>query len=493
MDRAIASVVAQTSSEWELIIVDDGSEDDSLEHARRWQQLVNGYFGEKIRVISTNANVGTMAARNLAVMEARYDSIAYLDWSDVFFYRRIESLVPLVDRCDLIFAPYEIMEDRKLTLWNLFSFWQRDSHVCSSDGDRDPPFDTWARALSHRASLSVPLGATHRRLIFERTGGFQEEIVAGADGVLWRRMADQGARIAFCQIVAGRYNVPASGRNGTQRMFSATRVELKRDHPSGRNGQYLDAGWFAAAKKQRKESVTRYLDRGRNLARCVFVLSTGRVGTTTLQHLLNLSKDVHAFHEPDPKFLKEGQEAYLEFPLSKGKSSELFDRYVEARVSRLSRALERGCVYAECANRMTFLAPILAGSFPQAKFIHLYRNPADLIRSAMRRRWYVSGNEYDRTRVVPRHDDPWAAEWETWDLFEKCCWHWKTVNGFALHVLSELPQDSVFRARHESLFGQDAGEAERLFEWLDVSKPERKEVLRVIGTRYNEQRLGEFP
>jgi glycosyltransferase involved in cell wall biosynthesis len=47
MDRATGSAVAQTSPEWELLIVDDGSTDDSLAKAERWRDLVNVHFGEK--------------------------------------------------------------------------------------------------------------------------------------------------------------------------------------------------------------------------------------------------------------------------------------------------------------------------------------------------------------------------------------------------------------------------------------------------------------
>jgi len=120
MDRAIASVVAQTVPNWELLIVDDGSTDDSFQRASRWQELVNSHLGEeKIRLFRTEgSNSGMAIGCNLAAQRARYDVFAYLHQDDLFFPRRVESLLPYFEKYDLVFAPYEILENGKLTLWN---------------------------------------------------------------------------------------------------------------------------------------------------------------------------------------------------------------------------------------------------------------------------------------------------------------------------------------------------------------------------------------
>lgn len=255
MDRAIASVVAQTRSEWELLIVDDGSSDDSLARAQRWRDLVNGHLGEvKIRVFSTGmANTGPQVGRNLAAQEARYDIFAYLDQDDLYFPRRVESLLAHFEQFDLIFAAYEILERGRLTLWDLRALWERSSYVCSSEGYREPPFEAWVRVVIQRGEPAVPLGVAHRRGIFEQVGGFQPEIVVGASGVLWRRMADRGARIGFCPVIAGRYCVRPDSQARTRRPFSTGGFELQQDHPLGSNGQYLDAEWFAALERRRQD------------------------------------------------------------------------------------------------------------------------------------------------------------------------------------------------------------------------------------------------
>jgi len=254
MDKAIASVVAQTRPEWELLIVDDGSADDSPARARRWRDLINHHFGEeKIRLFSTGRpNSGPQIGRNLAAELARYDILAHLDQDDLYSPRRIESILPLLDRYDLVFSPYEILENGRLTIWNVWILWIKNSHPLSREGEREPPFEAWVRAALQKVNMSVPLGVAHRRELYQSIGGFQPGIIVGSDGVCWRRMADRGARIGFSPVTAGRYYVRSDSMARTRRPFSTGGFEIQIDHPSGSNGQYLDAEWYAALEKRKQ-------------------------------------------------------------------------------------------------------------------------------------------------------------------------------------------------------------------------------------------------
>lgn len=254
IDRAIASVVAQTHAAWELLIIDDGSTDDSPARAAHWRDLVNGHLREeRIRLFSTDRpRSGPAVGRNIAAEHARYDLFAYLDVDDLFFPRRLESVVPLFDRYDMIFSPYEIQEKGRLNIWNLHGMWQKRSYVCNSEGDREPPFSAWMRGYSQRANPSIPLGVAHRRRFYEEVGGFQPGVVVGEDGILWRRMADRVANIGFCPVIAGRYHVRADSLARTRTPLATGGHEIRKDDPLGSNGQYLDADWFAALEKRKR-------------------------------------------------------------------------------------------------------------------------------------------------------------------------------------------------------------------------------------------------
>src|SRR5687767_8992145 len=76
LQRTLQSLAAQTCQEYETIIVDDGSTDDT-------SKFLAG-LGDSARVISQE-NRGPGAARNAAAASARGDYLAFLDSDDVWF------------------------------------------------------------------------------------------------------------------------------------------------------------------------------------------------------------------------------------------------------------------------------------------------------------------------------------------------------------------------------------------------------------------------
>ncbi len=86
--NAIRSVIAQTFDDYELIIVDDGSEDNLLERVRP-------FLSEKIRFFAQSHN-GVSAARNLGIQQSTHPWIAYLDsdniWRPNFLERMADTI-----------------------------------------------------------------------------------------------------------------------------------------------------------------------------------------------------------------------------------------------------------------------------------------------------------------------------------------------------------------------------------------------------------------
>jgi hypothetical protein len=150
---------------------------------------------------------------------------------------------------------------------------------------------------------------------------------------------------------------------------------------------------------------------------CLFILSTGRTGSSTLVHLLNLSPKVAAFHEPKPILLPFYRSAYAEAHRNPSRYRRLFAR---ARRRLIGRAGRNDTIYAE-ATLLKFFAPVVAQMLPNAKFLHIHRHPAEVVRSGMRRRWFRD-NGLDRYRLVPLPDDPAYPQWDRWNAFRKVCW-----------------------------------------------------------------------
>jgi glycosyltransferase involved in cell wall biosynthesis len=89
--NAVESILQQTYENIEVIVVDDGSTDDT--HA------VLARFGDRIRIIYQN-NAGPAAARNRGTRAANGDIISFLDSDDIWLPARIERVVELLQRVD---------------------------------------------------------------------------------------------------------------------------------------------------------------------------------------------------------------------------------------------------------------------------------------------------------------------------------------------------------------------------------------------------------
>lgn len=109
LQRAINSVLKQTLKPYEIIVVDDGSTDNTKE-------VVNS-FGRKVRY-SYQENRGPSAARNLGMKQAKGDYIAFLDSDDEWAETKIEKQIKLLrsnKKLSLVFTDMQdLKEDRSI-------------------------------------------------------------------------------------------------------------------------------------------------------------------------------------------------------------------------------------------------------------------------------------------------------------------------------------------------------------------------------------------
>jgi hypothetical protein len=223
---------------------------------------------------------------------------------------------------------------------------------------------------------------------------------------------------------------------------------------------------------------------------CVFVVSTGRVGTKTLTNLLSLSPDVLATHEPDPRLVKASFDAYMEGG-DVGQSERWRAVVLGARDDAVYNANRRGRIYVETNPRLTYLAGALAVAFPASRFIHLHRHPYEVVRSWMRRGHY-QGHSWDFVRLRPRPSEALSSEWTALPVLEKNAWHWARITSEALEFLDGLPPSRKLDLRAEALFAGDPTALARLYEFVGVASPAQDWITEVLGQKINAQRRGVF-
>lgn len=105
--ETIDSVINQTYKDFELIIIDDGSTDNT-------QEILSNYSDSRIRIIK-DENHGVSYARNHGLDEAKGEYITFTDADDILEPTYLESLVNAIQNADYARCNYSKMENYKLT------------------------------------------------------------------------------------------------------------------------------------------------------------------------------------------------------------------------------------------------------------------------------------------------------------------------------------------------------------------------------------------
>lgn len=107
ISETIESVLDQTHENWELLIVDDGSTDHTVDIIKIFITQDN-----RIQLYRLKSNSGPAIARNKGITEANGDYIAFLDADDLWKSKKLETQLTFMkaDNCDVCFSSYELID-----------------------------------------------------------------------------------------------------------------------------------------------------------------------------------------------------------------------------------------------------------------------------------------------------------------------------------------------------------------------------------------------
>lgn len=204
--QAIESVLEQSYRDFEFLIVDDASTDDTVD-------IVRAYSDSRIHLIRNDTNLGPFAAANVALERARGTYLARMDGDDVSlpnrFARQVEALDAAPDVV-LVSSEYDVIDGNGRVL----------------PGSRDDRRAADSEVIAWHLRFYNYLGG-HSQVMFRRdaalaVGGYPTELRYSQDYAMWLRLLDHG-RIVILPEVLLQYRVHAHA-------ISRTLAQTQREH-----------------------------------------------------------------------------------------------------------------------------------------------------------------------------------------------------------------------------------------------------------------------
>lgn len=180
------SVIGQDHTDWEWILFDDGSTDDTKVLARNYSKE----HPDKIFYFehTENKNHGTAYTRNRAIEKSKGEYIAFIDQDDIWYTDRISHQLGILKNhteCAMIWSPALYWyEDRTFEQPVLINNEKIKEGVYK-------PGELVELFLNDLRSTPLPSASIIRRDIFDRVKGFEESVKGSEDVVLWIKTVDK--------------------------------------------------------------------------------------------------------------------------------------------------------------------------------------------------------------------------------------------------------------------------------------------------------------
>lgn len=196
--KALDSIIAQSYNDWECIIVDDGSTDNSAAICEEYLKDKFETINLKLEIrILRQPNSGVAKARNVGVENSHGEYLCFLDaddWWELNYLEEMDKLIKEYPNAGIYCTNYIYYKPGK-------------THVALK---LERGYMNYPMAYLH-GEMPVWTGATCMpRKIFDEMGGFPVGIKLGEDFLLWAKTALQ-YKVAFCEKPLAFYNndVPA--------------------------------------------------------------------------------------------------------------------------------------------------------------------------------------------------------------------------------------------------------------------------------------------
>ncbi len=202
LNDSLSSLLQQTYHDWEAVIINDGSTDNTVEIADEWCKR-----DARIKLISTS-NYGLSAARNRGIEFSKREFIALLDADDKYASIHLDSMLTSFKKeVDIVFSGY-----------SYFSLNYENLHVVTLD--QALKFND----ILHK-NMVPPVSVAFKKSALELCGLFDATLKSAEDWDLWIRFYKSGAKLGINQLSTSFYRI---SDNSMSRQYLTMYQELKK-------------------------------------------------------------------------------------------------------------------------------------------------------------------------------------------------------------------------------------------------------------------------
>jgi glycosyltransferase involved in cell wall biosynthesis len=216
LPRAIESVLQQTFQDYEYIVVDDGSTDNTRE-------VVADYNDERINYIKLDCNKGFATALNRGIKTAEGEFISFLDSDDEYLRTRLEKT-------------NRILEDRSDRIGGVFHSYK----VIGENGESEHLVSDGVFRLADFMEKNIIRGTSntmYRSSVFEQVGDFDEQLPSTVDYDFQLRVLEEFKLVGINEILSRKYNLkeriqndPGKVRKGLEQFIEKHKNNISKEN-----------------------------------------------------------------------------------------------------------------------------------------------------------------------------------------------------------------------------------------------------------------------
>ena len=244
-------------------------------------------------------------------------------------------------------------------------------------------------------------------------------------------------------------------------------------------------------------------------SRIVFVLSTGRSGSTSISDTLAQIPTVTSLHEPNFNLIRLSAEY-----ITRAKSESDIFKELQAYFQHTSFFNSSDELYVESDQKLVPFVPMLNKLFPECKFVWIFREPKSFVKSAVARDWF----KYDASQNILENGvllDPTERSqglriggnsldvvsnevWNSYNLAERNAWYWLYWNRLIEKNLEEITENRIFVVQLKELnasmlylikfLGLDPKDS---VEALQTHKMRKKDKKNLVNMHLDEQSIAD--